>query len=153
MLGLSYAARSVRADGWSCTSTVLCHIYTLVNLNVVVIIIINFLCSIRVGNELGAGHPKVARFSVIVVTAAAIAFSVLATLAVLILRYPLSTLYTSSATVIEAVISLMPLMAISVFLNGIQPILSGTERGNPWITKPDSYSCYSKIKPYDMIIT
>ncbi|KAJ1266416.1 hypothetical protein BS78_08G149300 [Paspalum vaginatum] len=93
---------------------------------------LSYAASIRVGNELGAGHPKVARFSVIVVTAAAIAFSVLAALAVLILRYPLSTLYTSSATVIEAVISLMPLTAISVFLNGIQPILSGVAIGSGW---------------------
>lgn len=88
----------------------------------------NFLHSIRVGNELGAGHPKVVRFSVIVVVIVSVAFSFLATITVLILRYSLSTLYTSSATVIEAVISLMPLMAISIFLNGIQPILSGMER-------------------------
>jgi MATE family multidrug resistance protein len=84
------------------------------------------LCSIRVGNELGAGHPKIARFSVIVVVMASITLSVLVTLLVIILRYPLSTLYTSSTTVIEAVISLMPLLAFSIFLNGIQPILSGT---------------------------
>lgn len=87
----------------------------------------NFLCSIRVGNELGAGHPKVARFSVIVVVTASIAFSVLMTLLVIILRYPLSTLYTSSTTIIDEVISMMPLLAISIFLNGIQPILSGVE--------------------------
>ncbi|CAL4897731.1 unnamed protein product [Urochloa decumbens] len=42
-----------------------------------------------------------------------------------VIRYPLSMLYTSSTTVIEAVISLMPLLAFSIFLNGIQPILSG----------------------------
>jgi hypothetical protein len=84
-----------------------------------------FFCSIRVGNELGAGNPKVARLSVIVVVTASIAFSVLVTLLVVVLRYPLSTLYTSSATIIDAVISLMPLLAISIFLNGIQPILSG----------------------------
>jgi MATE family multidrug resistance protein len=57
---------------------------------------------------------------------ASITLSVLVTLLVIILRYPLSTLYTSSTTVIEAVISLMPLLAFSIFLNGIQPILSGT---------------------------
>jgi multidrug resistance protein, MATE family len=65
--------------------------------------------------------------SVIVVVTASIAFSVLVTLLVVILRYPLSTLYTSSTTIIDAVISLMPLLAISIFLNGIQPILSGME--------------------------
>ncbi|XP_044386680.1 protein DETOXIFICATION 41-like [Triticum aestivum] len=48
------------------------------------------------------------------------------------LRYPLSTLYTSSTTVIEAVIALMLLLAISIFLNGIQPILSGVAVGTGW---------------------
>ncbi|EMS57758.1 Ureide permease 5 [Triticum urartu] len=85
---------------------------------------LSYAASIRVGNELGAGHPKVARLSVLVVVTASIAFSILATIVVMALRYPLSTLYTSSTTVIEAVIALMPLLAISIFLNGIQPILS-----------------------------
>ncbi|XP_062203259.1 protein DETOXIFICATION 41 isoform X1 [Phragmites australis] len=93
---------------------------------------LSYAASIRVGNELGAGHPKVARFSVIMVVMASISFSVLVTFIVVILRYPLSTLYTSSTTIIEAVISLMPLLAISIFLNGIQPILSGVAIGSGW---------------------
>ncbi|KAK1626656.1 hypothetical protein QYE76_000971 [Lolium multiflorum] len=93
---------------------------------------LSYAASIRVGNELGAGHPKVAILSVLVVVVASIAFSILATIAVMVLRYPLSTLYTSSTTVIEAVISLMPLVAISIFLNGIQPILSGVAVGSGW---------------------
>lgn len=93
---------------------------------------LSYAASIRVGNELGAGHPKVARLSVMVVVTASIAFSILATVVVLVLRYPLSTLYTSSTTVIEAVISLSPLLAISIFLNGIQPILSGVAVGSGW---------------------
>ncbi|PUZ67920.1 hypothetical protein GQ55_3G473300 [Panicum hallii var. hallii] len=75
---------------------------------------LSYAASICVGNELGAGHPKVA--------------SVFVTLLVIIL----STLYTSSTTVIEAVISLMPLLAFSIFLNGIQPILSGAAIGSGW---------------------
>uniref|UniRef100_A0A453JLC8 Protein TRANSPARENT TESTA 12 n=1 Tax=Aegilops tauschii subsp. strangulata TaxID=200361 RepID=A0A453JLC8_AEGTS len=93
---------------------------------------LSYAASIRVGNELGAGHPKVARLSVLVVVTASIAFSILATIVVMALKYPLSTLYTSSTTVIEAVIALMPLLAISIFLNGIQPILSGVAVGSGW---------------------
>ncbi|VAI20925.1 unnamed protein product [Triticum turgidum subsp. durum] len=93
---------------------------------------LSYAASIRVSNELGAGHPKVARLSVMVVVMASIAFSILATIVVMALRYPLSTLYTSSTTVIEAVIALMPLLAISIFLNGIQPILSGVAVGSGW---------------------
>ena len=113
MLGLSYAARSVQKAELSL------YIY----IPSWIKYFTNFLCSICVGNELGAGHQKVARFSVIVVVMASITFSIFVTLLVI----TLSTLYTSSTTVIEAVNSLMPLLAFSIFLNGIQPILSGTE--------------------------
>ncbi|KAG2630774.1 hypothetical protein PVAP13_3KG546366 [Panicum virgatum] len=91
---------------------------------------LSYAASICVGNELGAGHQKVARFSVIVVVMASITFSIFVTLLVI----TLSTLYTSSTTVIEAVNSLMPLLAFSIFLNGIQPILSGAAIGSGWQT-------------------
>lgn len=45
---------------------------------------------------------------------------------VLIFRVGLSKLFTSNTQVIEAVSDLCPLLAFSIFLNGIQPILSGT---------------------------
>jgi len=61
---------------------------------------------------------------------ASITFSIFVTLLVI----TLSTLYTSSTTVIEAVNSLMPLLAFSIFLNGIQPILSGAAIGSGWQT-------------------
>jgi hypothetical protein len=89
----------------------------------------NFLCSICVGNELGAGHPKVARTLLVII---------------------LSTLYTSSTTVIEAVISLTPLLAFSIFLNGIQPILSGTE-GEHIAQKPPSF-CSSNITYHETVL-
>ena len=83
------------------------------------------LCSVRVGNELGAGHPKVAKFSVFVVNGTSILISIVFSAIVLIFKVGLSKLFTSDAEVIDAVSNLIPLLAISVFLNGIQPILSG----------------------------
>ncbi|XP_077243794.1 protein DETOXIFICATION 41-like [Tasmannia lanceolata] len=88
--------------------------------------------SVRVGNELGAGHPRVARFSVFVVVATSIAISVVFSIIVLIFRTPLSKAFTSTTEVIEAVSNLTPLLSISVFLNGIQPILSGVAIGSGW---------------------
>lgn len=76
-------------------------------------------------NELGAAHPRVAKFSVIVVNATGILISIVICAIVLIFRVGLSKLFTSDSEVIEAVSNLTPLLAISVFLNGIQPILSG----------------------------
>lgn len=88
--------------------------------------ILAYFCSVRVSNELGAGNPKVAKFSVFVVTSTSILISVVFTVIIVIFQVGLSKLFTSDPEVIEAVIELIPLLAISVFLNGIQPILSGT---------------------------
>ncbi|KAH7835080.1 hypothetical protein Vadar_022708 [Vaccinium darrowii] len=88
--------------------------------------------SVRVGNELGAGHPMVAKFSVVVVTTTSVVISVVFSAIVLILKVELSKLFTRDSEVIKAVSHLTPLLAISVFLNGIQPILSGVAIGSGW---------------------
>ncbi|KAJ4977325.1 hypothetical protein NE237_002431 [Protea cynaroides] len=88
--------------------------------------------SIRVGNELGGAHPKVTKFSVIVVTATSIVISLFFTAFVLIFQNVLAKAFTTDAAVIEAVTELTPLLAISIFLNGIQPILSGVAIGSGW---------------------
>lgn len=83
------------------------------------------ICSVRVSNELGASHPKLARFSVIVVNGTSLLISIIFSAIILIFRIPISKLFTTNSTVIEVVSRLIPLLAISVLLNGIQPILSG----------------------------
>ncbi|KAJ4828349.1 Protein DETOXIFICATION 41 [Turnera subulata] len=88
--------------------------------------------SVRVSNELGAAHPRVAKFSVIVVNATSVLISIVFSAIILIFRVGLSKLFTSDSEVIEAVTNLTPLLAISVFLNGIQPILSGVAIGSGW---------------------
>uniref|UniRef100_A0A7N0RGX1 Protein DETOXIFICATION n=1 Tax=Kalanchoe fedtschenkoi TaxID=63787 RepID=A0A7N0RGX1_KALFE len=88
--------------------------------------------SVRVSNELGGGHPQVAKFSVFVVSGTSLLISIIFSAIVLILKTGLSKLFTSDAEVIEAVSNLTPLLAISVFLNGIQPILSGVAIGSGW---------------------
>ncbi|KAI6697105.1 hypothetical protein NL676_017224 [Syzygium grande] len=88
--------------------------------------------SVRVSNELGAGHPSVAKFSVLVVTGTSILISIVFSAIVLIFKVGLSKLFTSDTEVIDAVSAITPLLAISVFLNGIQPILSGVAIGSGW---------------------
>jgi len=82
---------------------------------------------VRISNELGAAHPRVAKFSVFVVNGNSILISVVLSAIILIFRVGLSNLFTSDSEVIEAVSDLTPLLAISVLLNGIQPILSGNK--------------------------
>lgn len=74
----------------------------------------------------------VAKFSVIVVNMTTILISVVFSAIVLVFRVGLSELFTSDEEVIEAVSDLTPLLAISVFLNGVQPILSGVAIGSGW---------------------
>ncbi|KAM5564167.1 protein DETOXIFICATION 41-like [Rosa sericea] len=103
--------------------------------------------SVRVSNELGAGRPKVAKFSVFVVNGTSILISIVFSAIVLIFKVGLSKLFTSDDDVIDAVSNLTPLLAISVFLNGIQPILSGVAIGSGWqaVVAYVNLSCYYVI--------
>lgn len=80
----------------------------------------------RIGNELGAGHPKSAAFAVVVVTSSSFIISVVCAIIVLVLRHDISYVFTEGETVSNAVSDLSPYLAISIVLNGIQPVLSGT---------------------------
>jgi len=83
-------------------------------------------CSVRVSNELGGGNPKSAAFSVVVVTTMSLIISVMAALAVMALRDVISYGFTGGETVAKAVSDLCPLLALTLVLNGVQPVLSGT---------------------------
>lgn len=81
--------------------------------------------SVRVGNELGAGNPKAAAFSVLTVTSVSFLISVVESMIVLSTRHFISYAFTGGETVANAVSDLCPLLAITIILNGIQPVLSG----------------------------
>ena len=80
----------------------------------------------RVSNELGAGNPKSAAFSVLVVNLVSFLIAVVEAVVVLSLRHVISYAFTSGDTVAEAVSDLCPFLAVSLVLNGVQPVLSGT---------------------------
>ncbi|KAF3663949.1 putative aconitate hydratase, cytoplasmic-like isoform 1 [Capsicum annuum] len=89
---------------------------------------------VRVSNELGARHPKSAAFSVVVVTSWSFILSVIAAVIILALRHLISYAFTEGEVVAEAVSDLCPLLAFSLILNGIQPVLSGVAVGCGWQT-------------------
>jgi MATE family multidrug resistance protein len=82
---------------------------------------------VRVSNELGAGNPKSAAFSVVVVTLLSFALSVVISVIILLCRDYISYIYTGGEDVAAAVSKLTPLPALTLILNGIQPVLSGTK--------------------------
>ncbi|KAI3745379.1 hypothetical protein L1987_58490 [Smallanthus sonchifolius] len=92
----------------------------------------NAAASVRVSNELGAGHPKSAAFAVIVVTLSSFMISLICAIILLALQHVISYAFTDGETVANAVAELTPLLAVSILLNGIQPVLSGVAVGCGW---------------------
>ncbi|XP_059661885.1 protein DETOXIFICATION 40-like [Cornus florida] len=92
----------------------------------------NAAASVRVGNELGAGHPKAAAFSVVMVTSISFIISVVIAIMVMAFRHSISYIFTDGEIVAEAVSDMCPLLAVTLILNGIQPVLSGVAVGCGW---------------------
>ncbi|XP_058091623.1 protein DETOXIFICATION 16-like isoform X4 [Magnolia sinica] len=88
--------------------------------------------STRVSNELGAGRPQAARLAVCVVVVMAISLGAVLGLATILVRNVWGYVYSNEVEVVKYVATLMPLIALSDFLDGIQSVLSGTARGCGW---------------------
>ncbi|KAJ6893027.1 hypothetical protein NC652_027128 [Populus alba x Populus x berolinensis] len=107
----------------------------------------NAAASVRVSNELGAGHPKSASFSVIVVTSCSFIISVIAAIVVLIFRDSISYIFTEGEVVAKAASDLSPFLAATLILNGIQPVLSGVAVGCGW----QAFVAYVNVGCYYLI--
>jgi len=92
----------------------------------------NAAASVRVGNELGAGNAKSAAFSVVVVTTLSFILAVVISVVILLCRDYISYIYADGEDVAAAVSKLTPLLAITLILNGVQPVLSGVAVGCGW---------------------
>ncbi|RVW17018.1 Protein detoxification 16 [Vitis vinifera] len=88
--------------------------------------------STRVSNELGAKHPQHARLAVWVVIIISISEGVVVGTATILVRHVWGKLYSNEAEVIRYVAKMMPLLALSNFLDGFQCVLSGAARGYGW---------------------
>ncbi|RRT80127.1 hypothetical protein B296_00015579, partial [Ensete ventricosum] len=87
---------------------------------------------IRVANELGAGNGKAARFATIVSVATSAAIGLFFCVLVSVLHDKFALIYSSSSVVIEAVDELSLLLAFTILLNSVQPVLSGVAVGSGW---------------------
>ncbi|PIA42032.1 hypothetical protein AQUCO_02100106v1 [Aquilegia coerulea] len=87
---------------------------------------------VRVSNELGRGDAEAAKFSVKVIMVTSLSLGVIFTILSLAFGHVISYAFTDSAEVAKAVSSLSFLLAISVFLNSIQPVLTGVAVGAGW---------------------
>ncbi|KEH26665.1 putative multi antimicrobial extrusion protein [Medicago truncatula] len=85
--------------------------------------------SIRVSNELGAGHPRAVRLAVNVVVVIAIIEGILVGAVIILIRNILGYAYSNEEEVVKYVATMLPIIAVSNFLDGLQCVLSGTVRG------------------------
>ncbi|XP_048228450.1 protein DETOXIFICATION 16 isoform X2 [Ricinus communis] len=88
--------------------------------------------STRVSNELGAGRPYTAQLAVQVVIFLAVIEGVALSLILVAVRDVWGLLYTSEKEVVRYLASVIPVLATSNFMDGMQAVLSGTARGCGW---------------------
>ncbi|XP_010044148.2 protein DETOXIFICATION 16 [Eucalyptus grandis] len=88
--------------------------------------------STRVSNELGAGRTAVARLAFRVMITIAIAEGAVVGIVTILVRHVLGKLYSNEEEVIKYFARVIPLLALSDFLDGIQCVLSGSARGCGW---------------------
>ncbi|KHN08293.1 Protein TRANSPARENT TESTA 12 [Glycine soja] len=85
---------------------------------------------VRVANELGAGNAKGARFATVVSVVTTLFVGFIFWLVIVSFNKNLALIFTSSSSVIQMVNELAMLLAFTVLLNCIQPVLSGVAVGS-----------------------
>lgn len=81
--------------------------------------------SVRVSNELGAGNARIAKISVVVVTLTSLLIGIFFMVVVLAAKDYFPYLFTNSEAVAKETTKLAYLLAFTVVLNSVQPVLSG----------------------------
>ncbi|KAM0828175.1 hypothetical protein ACQ4PT_067721 [Festuca glaucescens] len=102
---------------------------------------------VRVANELGAGSARRAKFAILNVVTTSFSIGLVLFVFFLLFRGKLSYIFTTSEEVAAAVSDLSPLLAVSILLNSVQPVLSGVAVGAGW----QSVVAYVNITTYYLI--
>lgn len=89
---------------------------------------------VRVANELGAGNGKGAKFATAVAVMTSVAIGLFFWLLVLIFHDKFAFIFSTSPPVVEEVNKLSILLAFTILLNSVQPVLSGVAVGSGWQT-------------------
>ncbi|CAI9116208.1 OLC1v1017300C1 [Oldenlandia corymbosa var. corymbosa] len=87
---------------------------------------------VRVANELGAGNGEGAKFAAKVSVVQSLIIGIFFCGLIMVLQDKIALIFSSSAQVIEAVGDLSYLLAITILLNSVQPVLSGVALGSGW---------------------
>uniref|UniRef100_A0A7N1A3V1 Protein DETOXIFICATION n=1 Tax=Kalanchoe fedtschenkoi TaxID=63787 RepID=A0A7N1A3V1_KALFE len=93
---------------------------------------INAAISVRVSNELGSGHPRATKFSVAVTVAESLVIGIFFMILIMATKDSFSIIFTSDPEMRHAVSKLAYLLAITMLLNSVQPVISGVAVGGGW---------------------
>ncbi|CAN1829201.1 Protein DETOXIFICATION 27 [Linum perenne] len=102
---------------------------------------------VRVANELGAGNGKGAKFATIVAVVQSMIIGFFFWLLIILYNDRIGWIFTNSEPVLTAVNQLSILLAFTVLLNSVQPILSGVAVGSGW----QKYVAYINLGCYYLI--
>ncbi|KAK6918351.1 Multi antimicrobial extrusion protein [Dillenia turbinata] len=86
---------------------------------------INAAISVRVSNELGSGHPRAAKYAVVVTVVESLLIGICSMTVVLATKNYFSVIFTDSKVMQHAVAHLAHLLGITMVLNSVQPVISG----------------------------
>uniref|UniRef100_A0A1D1Y4U3 Protein DETOXIFICATION n=1 Tax=Anthurium amnicola TaxID=1678845 RepID=A0A1D1Y4U3_9ARAE len=87
---------------------------------------------VRVSNELGAGRPKAAKFSVLVVVMVSVIIQTTFALIIFLTRKDFPIIFTENELVKDKVTKLVPFLCSTILLGSVQPVLSGVAIGAGW---------------------
>ncbi|XP_020578569.1 protein DETOXIFICATION 35-like [Phalaenopsis equestris] len=93
---------------------------------------INAAISVRVSNELGSGRPRATKHAVAVVVATSLVVGLCSMFLILAARNKFPVIFTSDEELQRAVSKIAHLLALTMVLNSIQPVISGVAVGGGW---------------------
>ncbi|ESW30386.1 hypothetical protein PHAVU_002G149300 [Phaseolus vulgaris] len=102
---------------------------------------------VRVANELGAGNGKGAKFATTVSVVTSVIIGLFFWMLILILHDKFGYIFSNSKPVLDQVNDLSLLLAFTILLNSVQPVLSGVAVGSGW----QSYVAYINLGCYYII--
>ncbi|KAK2458050.1 protein DETOXIFICATION [Trifolium repens] len=93
---------------------------------------VNAAISVRVSNELGLRHPRAAKYSVYVTVFQSLFIGIFFMGVILLTKNYFAIVFTNSKTLQAAVAKLGNLLAVTMVLNSVQPVISGVAVGGGW---------------------
>ncbi|XP_043712984.1 protein DETOXIFICATION 27-like [Telopea speciosissima] len=90
---------------------------------------------VRVANDLGAGNSKGAKFASTVSVVTSLVVALFFFILILAFHNRIALFFSSNLAVIKAVNELSMLLAVTILVNCIQPVLSGVAIGSGWQTR------------------